>query len=90
MFTLIIIRVGISETAGDSSSKGHAISHDSRITAAPAHGPHNSQHYPMRPLAINVSVSRTHDRSSLDGYERKDVVHVKQDLGDLESGSITP
>ncbi|RPD72789.1 hypothetical protein L226DRAFT_436617, partial [Lentinus tigrinus ALCF2SS1-7] len=79
VFTLIIIRVGLSETAGDSSKAGHAISEDSRVAAPPpGRGPH-SAHYPMRPLAINVSVSRTHDRSSLDGFERKDVVHVTKD-----------
>ncbi|RDX48938.1 hypothetical protein OH76DRAFT_1351387 [Lentinus brumalis] len=88
VFTLIIIRVGLNETASDA---GHGVSQDSRIAAAPPHSPHHAQHYAMRPLAINVSVSQTHDAESLDGFERKDVVHVTKDpVLDLESGSITP
>ena len=81
VFTLIIIRVGLNETASE-HSKGHMVS-DSR-GAAPSHG----QQYPMRPLAINVSVSREHDRASFEGYDvdRKETGAMNTE-SDVESGN---
>ncbi len=38
--------------------------------------------YGMRPLAINVSVTRTNDRQSLEMYDQKD-----RSLGEVESGT---
>ena len=80
MFTLIIIRVGLGYTLN--SSSGAQVSDRTRhagggagVTSLPG------QDYPLRPVAINVSVSRTHDRQSLDMYDRKDPV------GDLESAN---
>ena len=81
MFTLIIIRVGLNETTSE-HSKGHAM--DSRMTAGGPALPASGQGYPMRPLAINVSVSRTHDRASFEGYDRKEATVVKD--SDIESG----
>ena len=64
VFTLIIIRVGLNETASE-HSKGYTA--DSRGGPPPlqSHG----QQYPLRPLAINVSVSREHDRASFEAYD---------------------
>ncbi|PIL26518.1 hypothetical protein GSI_12276 [Ganoderma sinense ZZ0214-1] len=80
VFTLIIIRVGLNETASE-HSKGHMVS-DSR-GAPPPHG----QQYPLRPLAINVSVSREHDRASFEGFDsdRKETGVVSE--SDVESGN---
>ncbi len=74
MFTLIIIRVGLGYTLNDSSGmqgvsdrvRNQEISHD----------------YPLRPVAINVSVSHTNDRQSLEIYDHKQP-------GDIEAGSAT-
>ena len=81
VFTLIIIRVGLNETASE-HSKGHLP--DSRLPAAATSLPSNGTAYPLRPLAINVSVSRTHDRASLEAYDRKEEVATKG--SDFESG----
>ncbi|KAI0753722.1 hypothetical protein C8Q74DRAFT_332339 [Fomes fomentarius] len=99
VFTLIIIRVGLNESTSESSRGGGApgvgvgadslsLSH-STISAAPAavrhHHPAQFQQYPMRPLAINVAVSKTRDCSSLEELEGFDdgiegiIHHVKQD-----------
>ncbi|KAI0742395.1 hypothetical protein C8Q80DRAFT_904930 [Daedaleopsis nitida] len=88
VFTLIIIRVGLNETTSEASRGTHP--GETRISAAPpvhVHRDHPApfQQYPMRPLAISVSVSKTHDRASFDGYDGKDVIHVQKDA-DLESG----
>ena len=91
MFTLIIIRVGLNETTSEFSRGGDpTIGAESRIGAPPVHAIHASQYqqYPMRPLAINVSVSRTHDRASFEAYDGKDAVRTKKDP-DLESGDDT-
>ncbi|KAI0742409.1 hypothetical protein C8Q80DRAFT_1221032 [Daedaleopsis nitida] len=88
VFTLIIIRVGLNETTSEASRGGpHG---EPRINAAHPVHPHREhpmpfQQYPMRPLAINVSVSKTHDRASFDAYDGQDVIHVQKDV-DLESG----
>ncbi|RDX40975.1 hypothetical protein OH76DRAFT_1365346 [Lentinus brumalis] len=74
VFTLIIIRVGLGYTLNDSSGmqgvsdrvRNQEISHD----------------YPLRPVAINVSVSHTNDRQSLEIYDHKQP-------GDIEAGSAT-
>ena len=81
MFTLIIIRVGLGYTLN--SSSGAQVSDRTHwhgggcagVTSLPG------QDYPLRPVAINVSASRTHDRQSLEMYDRKDPV------GDLESAN---
>ncbi|KAI0753728.1 hypothetical protein C8Q74DRAFT_1306594 [Fomes fomentarius] len=86
VFTLIIIRVGLNETTSE-SSRGAPVGADSHISGAPVHHPAQFQQYPMRPLAINVSVSKTRDRSSLEGFDdgTEGVIRVKRDP-DLESG----
>ncbi|KAH9916603.1 uncharacterized protein BXZ73DRAFT_105796 [Epithele typhae] len=109
-FTLIIIRVGLSESTDRESSRsfprpkprlggttgpGGAGSRLSVVPGQrdPAIAVSGAQAYAMRPLAINVSVSRTHDRQSFDEYDRK---HSATPPGggdsdaDLEHGSILP
>ena len=77
-FTLIIIRVGLSETAS-THSKGHMA--DSMGGAPSTLG---GQPYPLRPLAVSVSVARTHDRPSFDDYDQKAATAVESDV-DIES-----
>ncbi|KAM5534169.1 hypothetical protein V8D89_012189 [Ganoderma adspersum] len=82
-FTLIIIRVGLSETAS-THSKGHMA--DSLGGAPSTLG--GGQPYPLRPLAVSVSVARTHDRPSFDDYDQKAVTAVESDVDvdvDIES-----
>ena len=81
VFTLIIIRVGLGETASE-HSKG--LAGESRVTNPPPSLPVNGQQFPLRPLAINVSVSRTHDRASLEEYDKKEIVAARG--FDIESG----
>ncbi|KAM5534184.1 hypothetical protein V8D89_008983 [Ganoderma adspersum] len=72
-FTLIIIRVGLGETASEHSNlKAHRVPVDA--AGAPPLGSLQShgQPYALRPLAVNVSVSRTCDRASFDLYEQKE------------------
>ncbi|KAI0632632.1 hypothetical protein C8Q77DRAFT_1118742 [Trametes polyzona] len=83
VFTLIIIRVGLGYTVNDSAGGGGAGRNLSDRT-----GPGNLQTigghaYPLQPVAINVSVSRTHDRASFDGYDSK------AGVSDLESGKAS-
>ncbi|TBU39011.1 hypothetical protein BD309DRAFT_970594 [Dichomitus squalens] len=81
VFTLIIIRVGLNDTTSE-HSKGHMA--DSRITTTAPVLPPNVAGYPLRPLAISVSVSRTHDRTSFEGFDRKEAAVTKD--SDIESG----
>ena len=74
MFTLIIIRVGLGYTLNESSGP-QGIS-DRHIRNQEL----SNGEYQLRPVAINVSVSRTDDRQSLELYDRKEP-------GDLELGS---
>ncbi|KAI1795337.1 hypothetical protein LXA43DRAFT_881965 [Ganoderma leucocontextum] len=67
VFTLIIIRVGLNETTSE-HSKGHMV--DSRGAAPPLQT--HVQQFPMRPLAISVSVSREHDRASFEAFDSSD------------------
>ncbi len=73
VFTLIIIRVGLGYTLNETS--GAQISDHRPGPATHA----QSNDYQLRPVAINVSVSRTDDRRSLEVYNHKE--------RDLETGS---
>ena len=72
MFTLIIIRVGLGYTMNDSVSGGGGGGANLSDRGDPRQlqtiGGHS---YPLQPVAINVSVSRTHDRASFEGYDHK-------------------
>ena len=85
MFTLIIIRVGLGDTMSELSG--------GRTRTSEFHGQTiGGTDYNLRPLAINVSVSRSlaHDRQSLDMFDRKadgaDLADAERDQ-DLESGA---
>ena len=73
MFTLIIIRVGLGYTMNEVSAKKASDYHGQTI---------GGTDYNLRPVAINVSVSRTHDRQSMEMYDRKDAA-----INDIESGT---
>ncbi|KAI0753775.1 hypothetical protein C8Q74DRAFT_336231 [Fomes fomentarius] len=73
VFTLIIIRVGLGYTLNETS--GAQISDHRPGPATHA----QSNDYQLRPVAINVSVSSTDDRRSLEVYNHKE--------RDLETGS---
>lgn len=76
MFTLIILRVSSDRTqAGTSTDKGHT----ERVTI-----PAGQHEYPLRPVAINVAVSRHHDRASFEQYDNKLGGDIK--TSDAESG----
>ena len=81
MFTLIIIRVGLGDTMSELSG--------GRTRTSEFHGQTiGGTDYNLRPLAINVSVSRSqaHDRQSLDMFDRKtDGADIAD--ADLESGA---
>ncbi|CDO76588.1 hypothetical protein BN946_scf184868.g2 [Trametes cinnabarina] len=79
VFTLIIIRVGLGYTMNDSVSGGGHISDRAGPSQLQTIGGHS---YPLQPVAINVSVSRTHDRASFEAYDRKEGPVVS----DVESG----
>ncbi|KAI9061933.1 hypothetical protein FKP32DRAFT_1612869 [Trametes sanguinea] len=79
VFTLIIIRVGLGYTMNDSVSGGGHVSDRAGPSQLQTIGGHS---YPLQPVAINVSVSRTHDRASFEGYDRKEGPVVS----DVESG----
>ena len=88
VFTLIIIRVGLGDTMSELSG--------GRTRTSEFHGQTiGGTDYNLRPLAINVSVSRSqaHDRQSLDMFDRKagdgaDLADVDRDRDqDLESGA---
>ncbi|KAI0738215.1 hypothetical protein C8Q80DRAFT_1275742 [Daedaleopsis nitida] len=84
VFTLIIIRVGLGYTLNDSSA-GPKVS-DGTYTGPSAIQTIGGTELSLRPMAINVSVSRTNDRQSLETYDRKDV----RDMTDIESGTSRP
>ncbi|TBU44153.1 hypothetical protein BD309DRAFT_958987 [Dichomitus squalens] len=73
VFTLIIIRVGLGYTMNEVSAKGGSEFQGQTI---------GGTDYNLRPVAINVSVSRTHDRQSLEVYDSKD-----RTMTDIESGT---
>ena len=73
VFTLIIIRVGLGYTMAEVSGKQTSDFHGQTI---------GGTDYNLRPVAINVSVSRTHDRQSLETYDRKG-----NPMNDIESGT---
>lgn len=80
VFTLIIIRVGLGYTMDEiSGNKGSASTAAGPVTTI------GGTEYGMRPLAINVSVSQTHDgRTSLDN----DTIDQKDHgITDVESGT---
>ncbi|KAI8992744.1 hypothetical protein BD414DRAFT_482056 [Trametes punicea] len=80
VFTLIIIRVGLGYTVNGSTSGGGTLSD----RAGPGHLPPVSGNaYPLQPVAINVSVNRTYDRASLEGYDSKPASST-----DMESGKV--
>ncbi|OJT12260.1 hypothetical protein TRAPUB_11194 [Trametes pubescens] len=84
VFTLIIIRVGLGYTMNDSVSGGGAGGNISDRAGPASHLQTIGGHaYPLQPVAINVSVSRTHDRASFDGYDQKG---PRPDISDVESG----
>ena len=77
VFTLIIIRVGLGYTvsgSGPTPSDGRYQGPQGTSNALPR------AEYPLHPVSINVSVSRTHDRASLEVYG------TKEGAGDLEAG----
>ncbi|KAI0640930.1 hypothetical protein C8Q79DRAFT_423466 [Trametes meyenii] len=79
VFSLIIIRVGLSSTTNESTEPHrHPAPSDTRLSGAVP------GQFPMRPLAINVSVSKTHDRTSFEAYDQKEVSVIKD--SDIESG----
>ncbi len=73
VFTLIIIRVGLGYTMAEVSGKQTSDFHGQTI---------GGTDYNLRPLAINVSVSSTNDRQSLEAYGRKAAA-----VDDIESGT---
>ena len=84
MFTLIIIRVGLGDTMSELSG--------GRTRTSEFHGQTiGGTDYNLRPLAINVSVSRSqaHDRQSLDMFDRKagDGADLAERDQDVESGA---
>ncbi|KAM5534176.1 hypothetical protein V8D89_012196 [Ganoderma adspersum] len=85
-FTLIIIRVSIGEAAGE-HLKGHMAPAStvglSPLTPLQSYG----RLYPLRPLAVRVSVSRKYDRTIFDFYEQMNgVAAVVNYAPDIESG----
>ena len=96
-FTLIIIRVGLGETSSENSNlKAHRLPVDAAgappLASLQSHGNGHGQPYPLRTLAVNVSVSRTYDRASFDVYEQKDASDsgVHGTVTDVESGQGGP
>ncbi|KAM5534168.1 hypothetical protein V8D89_012188 [Ganoderma adspersum] len=92
-FTLIIIRVGLGETSSENSNmKAHRLPVDAAgappLASLQSHG--HGQPYPLRTLAVNVSVSRTYDRASFDVYEQKDAAGGGVHGMDVESGQGGP
>lgn len=77
VFTLIIIRVGLGYTGHSTGDKGLP---EARVPAQ------SQNDYQLRPVAINVQVSRHHDRNSFDQYETG--VKTKNDLDDESGGSV--
>ena len=75
-FTLIIIRVGLGETASEHSNLNEAARRmqvDAAgappLTSLQSHG----QPYQLRPLAVNISVSQTSDWAGFDVYAQKEL-----------------
>ena len=73
-FTLIIIRVGLGDTANEHSNlRTHRMQADAAgappLTSLQSHG----QPYQLRPLAVNVSVSQTSDWAGFDVYAQKEL-----------------
>ena len=66
VFTLIIIRVGLGYTMDEVSA--NKVSDNYHGGGGPVQSIGGTE-YGLRPVAINVSVSRTHDRQSLETYE---------------------
>ncbi|KAM5539654.1 hypothetical protein V8D89_006763 [Ganoderma adspersum] len=89
VFTLIIIRVRLRDATTSSSSGEIATARGGSGSNTAPHRSRDHRLYPLRPLAINVSVSQTHDRSSFEGYRRKDGC-AHNELGTLESGPEPP
>ncbi|KAM5545668.1 hypothetical protein V8D89_000706 [Ganoderma adspersum] len=83
VFTLIIIRVGLGDTMSELSG--------ARTRTSEFHGQTiGGTDYNLRPLAINVSVTRSqaHDRQSLETFDRKaDGADLAEPDHDLESGA---
>ncbi|CDO76073.1 hypothetical protein BN946_scf184814.g6 [Trametes cinnabarina] len=83
VFTLIIIHVGLGYTVNGSVSGGGTVSDRA------AHGPLPSvgaNAYPLQPVTISVSVNRTYDRASFEGYDSK----PGSSATDVESGKVSP
>ena len=78
VFTLIIIRVGLGYTMNEVSGNKASENYTSGGPVTSIGG----TEYSLRPVAINVSVSRTHDRQSLETYDRKG-----NPMNDIESGT---
>ena len=90
-FTLIIIRVGLGETSSENSNlKAHRLPVDAAGAPPLASLQSHGQPYPLRTLAVNVSVSRTYDRASFDVYEQKDASGSGVHGMDVESGQGGP
>ena len=85
MFALIIIRVGFNEKSSQFSRSVHPpnpIDPPFSATQAQTRVPQTA----LRPVAISVSVSRTDDHMSFDGYDRK-MMDRHEDV-DLEGGEV--
>ncbi|KAI0742276.1 hypothetical protein C8Q80DRAFT_1107918 [Daedaleopsis nitida] len=76
VFTLIIIRVGLGYTLNETSGGQVSDRHHGGHGATAQHNI-SSNNYQLRPVAINVSVSRENDRNSLDMYDRKEPVDIE-------------
>lgn len=87
-FTLIIIRVGLGYTITSATGGGKSLSTDPRGISTGggmlSTGATATNEYPLRPVAINVSVQREHDGLSLE-ESVDDKTPVGGD-GDLEAG----
>ncbi|KAI9061938.1 hypothetical protein FKP32DRAFT_1575162 [Trametes sanguinea] len=68
VFTLIIIRVGLGYTVNGSVSGGGTVSDRAHSGPLPSAG---GNAYPLQPVAISVSVNRTYDRASFEGFDSK-------------------
>nr|VWO96604.1 N/A [Ganoderma boninense] len=84
VFTLIIIRVRLRD-ATTSSSGEMATARGGSGSDPTSNRGQDRRLYPLRPVAINVSVSQTHDRSSFERYHGKDG-HAHNGLSTLENG----
>ncbi|PIL26315.1 hypothetical protein GSI_12071 [Ganoderma sinense ZZ0214-1] len=88
-FTLIIIRVGLGERAGE-QSKRHTAPVNVAGSPTPFASPLDHERpFSLRPLAVKVSVSKKYDRASFDVYEQMRAANGVERGPDVESGVRT-